>query len=234
MRCITSAQRKAAAARYANRRATQPAARPLNGNASRYHATPNTTTPAGPALTLDQLYFGTHPNYANSPLPVETMNSSGVVTSVTSGTGIRKFVDALPSLPVAVPDTVTFPGSDYYEIELTLYSQKLHTDLPPTALRGYVQTNYGTDSQGNNTIAPPSTPQYLGPLIIAQRNRPVRVKFTNMLPAGSGGDLLIPADTSVMGSGLNMNNGAPYQQNRAKEGLHKSANCGSVGFYGLA
>ena len=223
MRCITSAQRKAAAARYANRRATQPAARPLNGNASRYHATPNTTTPAGPALTLDQLYFGTHPNYANSPLPVETMNSSGVVTSVTSGTGIRKFVDALPSLPVAAPDTVTFPGSDYYEIELTLYSQKLHTDLPPTALRGYVQTNYGTDSQGNNTIAPPSTPQYLGPLIIAQRNRPVRVKFTNMLPAGSGGDLLIPADTSVMGSGLNMNNGAPYQQNRANVHLHGGA-----------
>jgi FtsP/CotA-like multicopper oxidase with cupredoxin domain len=192
----------------------------LARSASHYAAAPNTTAPAGPALSLDQLYFGTHPNYAISALPSVTVNSSGVVTGVTSGTGIRKFVDALPSLPQAVPDTITFPGSDYYEIELTQYSQKLHSDLPPTALRGYVQTNYGTDAHGKNTIAPPATPQYLGPLIIAQRNRPVRVKFTNMLPAGSGGDLILPVDTSVMGAGMNMNNGAPYQQNRANIHLH--------------
>jgi hypothetical protein len=33
-------------------------------------------------------------------------------SKVVVGTGIRKFVDLLPSLPLAVSDTTTFPGSD--------------------------------------------------------------------------------------------------------------------------
>src|SRR5437763_10494788 len=82
-------------------------------------------------------------------------------------------------LPVAVADTTTFPGSDYYEISLVEYRAQLHSDLPPvsgtwpnqtggTQLRGYMQTNGGL-----------GVPNYLGPIIIAQSNRPVRVKFTN-------------------------------------------------------
>lgn len=177
--------------------------------------------PAAPALTLDKLYFGTFPNYANSPLPTVTLDSAtGAISGIVPNTGLRKFVDSLPLLPVAVPNTITFPGSDYYEIGLKLYSQKMHSDLPATALRGYIQLNNGTDTLGANSIARPTAPQYLGPEIVAQRDRPVRVKFTNMLPAGSGGDLVIPVDTSVMGAGMNMNNGAPYQQNRATLHLH--------------
>ena len=42
---------------------------------------------------------------------------------------------------------------------------------------------------------------YLGPLIIARKDRPVRIKFVNALPTGSGGNLFIPVDTTVMGSG---------------------------------
>ena len=73
--------------------------------------------------------------------------------------GMRKFVDRLPGLgpaganniiqahgvgqyiPVAVPETVTFSGqaADYYEIALVEYTEKMHSDLPPTRLRGYVQ-----------------------------------------------------------------------------------------------
>ena len=100
-------------------------------------------------------------------------------------------------IPVAAPDTITYPGSDYYEIALKRYTQQLHKDLPPTQLQGYVQVNKGTDSSGKNTIAPPGKPYYLGPMIIAQRDRPVRVKFANRLPTGSGGNLFLPVDTTI-------------------------------------
>jgi FtsP/CotA-like multicopper oxidase with cupredoxin domain len=148
----------------------------------------------GPGSVPD--YFET-PNWANSP-------------------PLRKFVDTLPGLnsannlgqmiTIAQPDTATFPGSDYYEIELVEYRERMHSDLPPlnnankmlataggTKLRGYRQTN--------TTNPDLLTPHYLGPLIIAQKDRPVRIKFTNSLPTGAGGNLFLPTDTTVMGSG---------------------------------
>ncbi len=157
------------------------------------------------------------PNWANSP-------------------PLRKFVDTLPGLtaagvnnlgqyiPVAIPDTTTYPGSDYYEIELGQYTKQMHTDLPPTTLRGYRQTN--------TTDATVSQFQYLGPLIIATKDRPIRVKFTNKLPTGAGGNLFLPVDTTVMGSGMGPLDSAGnpcdpavaacamYSQNRATLHLH--------------
>jgi FtsP/CotA-like multicopper oxidase with cupredoxin domain len=130
--------------------------------------------------------------------------------------GMRKFQDALPTLPFAVPDTTTFPGSDFYVIELTQYTQKMHTDIPATTLRGYHQANIGTDTSGNNTVLPPAQ-SYLGPVILAAKNRPVRVLFQNHLPIGAGGNLFIPVDTTYMGAG------APYTQNRATLHLHGGA-----------
>ena len=44
-------------------------------------------------------------------------------------------------------------------------------------------------------------PQYLGATILAQKDTPVRVKFYNLLPKGEAGNLFIPVDTTVMGSG---------------------------------
>jgi FtsP/CotA-like multicopper oxidase with cupredoxin domain len=80
-------------------------------------------------------------------------------------------------------------------------------------LRGYVQINKGTDATGSNTVAPP--PQhYLGPLILAQRGRPVRVTFRNNLPTGAGGNLFVPVDTTYMGAGSGPD-GTPYLKNRA-------------------
>ncbi|MFB3887342.1 MAG: multicopper oxidase domain-containing protein, partial [Thermodesulfobacteriota bacterium] len=159
-------------------------------------------------------YFST-PNWANSP-------------------PLTKFVDTLPGLtpagvnnlgqfiPVAVADTTTFPGSDYYVIELVEYREQMHSNLPPvvgaktaptatggTKLRGYRQVNHPSG---------PQVPQYLGPLIIAQKfdpnfapgavlpgggtnGKPVRIKFINSLPTGAGGNLFIPVDTTIMGSG---------------------------------
>ena len=163
-------------------------------------------------------YFGTTPNWAYSPL-------------------IRKFVDGLPGVGpanannlgnfvgVAHPDTVTYPGADYYEIELREYEQQLHSDLPPTRLRGYVQVNNGTDpavvnpTLADNTVAPDPI-GYLGPFIFATKDRPVRVKFTNKLPTGEGGDLFIPVDTSVMGAGIGPDETTMYTQNRATLHLH--------------
>lgn len=174
----------------------------------------------------------------DTPGPGDVPDYSGVTPNWAYSPQIRKFVDGLPGLgaenannlgqymAVAKPDTITYPGCDYYEIELREYTEQLHSDLPPTTLRGYVQVNNGTDAQGNNTLVPDPI-HYLGPTIFAQKDRPVRVKFTNALPTGEDGDLFIPVDTSVMGAGMgplgeNVPEGMPvnYTQNRASVHLH--------------
>jgi len=115
---------------------------------------------------------------------------------VTVTGGIRKFVDPLPTIPAAVPDTVTYGGveADFYRIGLVEYTQQMHSDLAnPTKLRGYVQLDANLNPMG--------TPSYLGPAIVAQKDRPVRIEFHNKLPIGAGGNLFIPVDTTVMGAG---------------------------------
>ena len=62
-------------------------------------------------------------------------------------------------------------------------------------------------------------PSYLGPVIVATKGRPTRIKFTNNLPAGANGNLFIPTDTSVMGAGTGPD-GTNYPQNRATLHLH--------------
>jgi FtsP/CotA-like multicopper oxidase with cupredoxin domain len=139
--------------------------------------------------------------------------------------GLRKFVDRLPGLdpttpneigqyiPVAIPvEDARWPGCDYYEIELGQYYERLHSDLAPTLLVGYRQTN--------TTDPNVSAFHYLGPLIVAQKDRPVRIKFTNNLPTGAGGNLFIPVDTTLMGAGETPNGTENYTQNRAEIHLH--------------
>ena len=240
MRCVTAADRLAAAQRVASKR--PPVAQTLGGRSivalpqlgskgvtSLSGVKPNALagpffpqlvgcyTPVNNPGGMPDYMSGCMANYANSPLPV-----TDLVTGAYISGGMRKFIDPLPNIPVAHPDTKTYRGSDYYEISEVEYTQQMHSDLPnPTRLRGYVQTNSGTDGSGNNTIAPAAV-QYDGPLIIAQKNRPVRVKFTNHLPTGAGGDLFIPVDTTVMGSGMGPD-GTPYLQNRGSIHLHGGA-----------
>jgi FtsP/CotA-like multicopper oxidase with cupredoxin domain len=125
--------------------------------------------------------------------------------------GMLKFQDALPDLKllIATADTTTFPGSDFYVIGLQQYTQQMHSSLGATTLRGYCQLA--------NASATACSPSYLGPVIVAQKNKPVRVLFKNLLPPGTGGDLFIPVDTTYMGAG------APYTQNRATLHLHGGA-----------
>jgi len=182
------------------------------------------TTAAGAAATPSGGTF-----YANSPI-------------------IQKFVDSLPGvgsanannlgqyIPVAVPDTTTYPGCDYYEIALVQYREQMHSSFPAvrgyptstsawggTLLRGYMQSN-----TGNSDL---STPHYLGPMIQAQKDRPVRITFTNKLPGGSH---ILPVDTTLLGAGMGPldNAGLPcdplaigatcasYPENRAGLTLH--------------
>jgi FtsP/CotA-like multicopper oxidase with cupredoxin domain len=163
---------------------------------------------------------------------------NGIISSITlrnggSGyikQGIRKFVDTLPGLgptaknnlqqyiPVGAPDTSSLPGSDYYEIAVVQYRQQMHSDLPSTLMRGYVQlsrtptafplTNAMLDGTSVPALMPDGTqaygldnPHFLGPTIVAQKDVPVRITFYNLLPKGAEGDLFLPVDTTLMGSG---------------------------------
>jgi FtsP/CotA-like multicopper oxidase with cupredoxin domain len=184
---------------------------------------PGVVAPPGvmnPLGTPDYM-SGLVPNYANSPQ-------------------LRKFVDTLPGLgsgqpnnlgnfiPLASPDRTyfpattgypapgTFPASDFYNIDLVDYTQQLHSDLPPTHLRGYQlhQTSITNGAAAKN---------YLGPVIIAQRDRPVRIQFNNRLGTGTAGNLLIPVDTTMMGAGTSPG-GTTYSQNRAELHLHGGLN----------
>jgi len=130
--------------------------------------------------------------------------------------GVLKFKDPLKSLAIASPNTTTYAGSDFYVIGLTQYSQVLHSSLPATTLRGYCQLA----APAYTTCSP--APSYLGPVILAQKDRPVRILFKNLLPTGAAGNLFIPTDTTYMGAGLDPN-GLPYKENRATLHLHGGA-----------
>jgi FtsP/CotA-like multicopper oxidase with cupredoxin domain len=164
-----------------------------------------------PVLGFNPAVNYTIPNFAYSP-------------------NLRKFVDSLPGLgaanannlgqyvPIAVPDTATYPGSDYYVIAVKQYTLKMHSDLPPTTLRGYTQLN---------TVDPTvlNINQYLGPAILAKTHdptkplggangKPVRVLFQNLLPTGAAGNLFLPVDTTIMGAGAGPIAGQNYTHNR--------------------
>ncbi len=155
-----------------------------------------------------------------------------IIGAAVPGTGVRKFVDTLPGLcdvsgpnnlgqclPIARPlsaaataDAGVPTDGDYYEIALEEYTRQLHSDLPLTKLRGYTDLN--ALSATGSTVH-----QYLGPVILATRNRPVRVKFINRLGIGPAGELFIPVDRTYMGAGSGPD-GTSYSDNRATLHLH--------------
>ncbi|MBI4790478.1 MAG: multicopper oxidase domain-containing protein [Chloroflexi bacterium] len=86
---------------------------------------------------------------------------------------LTPWVDALPMLPLAKAGSTTDPltGSpaDYYEMEAKQSSTwQFHRDLPPAPTWGYWQGSTG--------------PGYLGPTIVAAKNKPVVLKMVNNLP----------------------------------------------------
>ncbi len=204
------------------------------------------TTP--PSVTIDD-------PTGSGATATATVNA-GAVTGITLDSpgsgyltqgGIRKFQDGLPVLcmpaagetfadctdnnlgqhiPVAVPDTTTYPGSDYYEIAVVQTRERMSSSLPErgTLLREYVQLETAAnadfskhvalqterkDGSSQPTLLPDGSPaiavddpHYLGPVIVASKDRPVRITFRNLLPTGAEGDLFLPVDSTMMGSGM--------------------------------
>jgi len=186
--------------------------------------------------------------------------------------GIRKFVDGMAGLgptgvttlgqyiSVAVPDQTTYSiangfgaDADYYEIAVVEFQEQMHSDLPATTHRGYVQLETNvvtgahvalTNPDGSPILMPDGSqayavdnPHYLGATIVASKDRPVRIKFYNLLPTGTydpatgqrGGDLFIPVDSTVMGSGagqdMDMMTNFADPQNPACSGVPKPYEC---------
>ncbi|HWO50309.1 MAG TPA: multicopper oxidase domain-containing protein, partial [Ornithinibacter sp.] len=140
--------------------------------------------------------------------------------------------DAGKYLPTAVPDVKRYTdtsvtpsrdvAADEYVIGLVQYRTSFSSDLPPTLVRGYVQLDTG-NTPGSKHVALENElldgtktpvlvngvqaygvtpPQYLGPFIAATKNKPTRIVFRNLLPTGADGDLFLPVDSSMMGSGM--------------------------------
>ena len=131
-------------------------------------------------------------------------------------------------IAIGVPDTTTFPGADYYVIALVQHRERMSSSLPVegTLSRTYVQLQSpGNASETWNRHIPLTTdlvgggtadvlmpdgsraiavddPHNLGPIIVATKDRPVRITFYNLLPTGEDGNLFLPTDTSMMGSGM--------------------------------
>lgn len=197
----------------------------------------DTGTPTTLAMATAITDIGAITGYTN------LVGGSGYVTTG----GIQKFQDGLPMLcipdfangqtfadctdnnlgqhiPIAIADTTTFPGADYYVIALVQHREQMHSDLAPTLLREYVQLETAEnaswskhvalqtdliDGTTQNVLMPDGSqavavddPHYLGPIIVANKDRPVRVVFYNLLPTGKEGDLFLPVDTTFMGSGM--------------------------------
>ena len=132
------------------------------------------------------------------------------------------------AIPLGVPELKKYEGveADEFVIGLVQYRAEFSSSMPEGALvRGYVQletpdnfdisqhfplTNANVDPTKDPTpvlindvqaygVTPP---QYLGPFITATKDKPVRIVFHNLLPKGSDGDLFLPTDTTLMGSGM--------------------------------
>ena len=197
--------------------------------------------------------------YANSPSGLRDSAKPGQAgNKVDTGAALRKFVDGLPGLtpagannlgqyiPVGAADKTSFIDSDYYEIAVVEYTEQMHSDLPPTTLRGYVQIS--TNQVGGKRIQlfypngqpirkvngdlvyAVDKPHYLGPMIVAEKGRAVRLKFYNFLPVGAAvkngdgsvtrnGDLFLPVDSTMLGAGVDPT-GTPFPQNRASVHMH--------------
>ncbi len=150
------------------------------------------------------------------------------------------------------------PDADYYVIALVQHREQMSSSLPATGtlLREYVQLETSTNSSFSKhvmlqndlldgtsvpALMPDGTqavavddPHFLGPIIVANKDKPVRIVFYNLLPTGTAGDLFLPVDSSMMGSGMGpMNMAAPADQGTVLDMVRnpictenpKAANC---------
>ncbi len=141
-------------------------------------------------------------------------------------------------------------AADEYVIGLVQYRTSFSSSLKDstgapvgTLVRGYVQletaANAGisqhfplTNELLNGTKVPVmksdgvtqwlavTPPQWLGPTIVSTKDRPVRIVFYNLLPTGVPGNLFLPTDSSLMGSGMGPTGAAdPVDQGTVMDGV---------------
>jgi FtsP/CotA-like multicopper oxidase with cupredoxin domain len=205
-------------------------------------------TGAAAAATIGPPFTGGIRKFVDSLPGVGTDN--GLPNGVPNANNLGQYLPVAFPDPDAYPGLNPGDKSDYYEIAVVEYSEQMHSDLPgpynpstPGALgtrhRGYVQletpANFDvsnhvalTNPDGSPILLPDGVtqatgvdkPHFLGPVIVARRDVPVRIKFYNLLPTDAGGDLFIPVDTTVMGAGMGPNGMEMYTENRATVHLH--------------
>lgn len=229
-----------------------------------------TTTPANGIPGSWSCATGDILNVVAGTLGETTTKQSGVAcptgynlipTYYANSPQIRKFVDTLPGLtsagkntfangatgeyiPLAVADSTSYPGSNYYVIGVVQHEQRMHSDLQKATLqRSYVQLypdsataptggvalkypdikdiNGNVITSGANITWPSGrqvygydNPHYLGPIIVTAKGTAVRIKMMNFLPTGAAGEHFLPVDQGLPGAENK------YPQNRVAIHLH--------------
>ena len=185
---------------------------------------------AVPSTIIGPVYFNSAVGGVNIPIAqAEAVLPAGVPA-----------VPACAYYEIALVDYNQTLHSDMGPTKLRGYVQI----YPPSAAAqpaGSTQLFY-VDSAGNPTTTPITVnigtvaapinvnvyayqkPTYLGPIILATKGVPTRIKFYNLLPAGAAGDLFIPTDITFAGAGTGPDGVTLYSQNRATLHLHGGDN----------
>ena len=104
-------------------------------------------------------------------------------------TTLTKYIDPLPNpLGNVLSPVGTLDGATFYQVEMTQFSQQLHSQIPATTVWGYSGLGF------NGT--------YPGPTFEVRRGELVKVDWINNLRDGSGNPLphLLPVDTTIHGA----------------------------------
>ncbi|MBI3800265.1 MAG: multicopper oxidase domain-containing protein, partial [Deltaproteobacteria bacterium] len=89
---------------------------------------------------------------------------------------LKKFIDPLP-IPSVLRPSGKINRLPIYNVRMTQFQQKLHSQLPPTTLWGYADT-------------------YPGPTFEVRRGQPINVEWRNRLPRKH----LLPIDPTLHGA----------------------------------
>ena len=123
------------------------------------------------------------------PLKFGVRNAFAAANSpqLTKWAQAMRLLDAagIPVNSSGVPDPV-FANTMYYQLTAGEFQDQLHPQLGPTTVWGYADTVTGVQ-------------RHLGGVIIAERNKPIRLRVTNNLPPSH----IIPVDKTIPGAGVN-------------------------------